>query len=197
VCRQTARWQEQRLSPVRIGINISPLQITRPDFASEVIRVLTAHRIDPTLLGMEITETAMMRNLQEASRQISILADLGIAFSIDDFGTGYSSLGQLDKLPVQTLKIDRTFVERICRPEGTYSIVDAIIAMAHSLHLEVVAEGVETEDQWICLRDLNCDTVQGFLFSRPVPAADVPALLRSGLRIHTVQPSSRVRELIA
>jgi diguanylate cyclase (GGDEF)-like protein/PAS domain S-box-containing protein len=197
VCRQFAEWQQQGLPPVRTAINISPLQITRPDFASQVIHMLTMHDINPALLGMEITETAMMRNIVEASRQMEILAEMGIAFSIDDFGTGYSSLGQIDKLPVQTLKIDRTFIERICRPNGTYSIVDAIISMAHSLRLEVVAEGVEDQDQLNCLRRLKCDTVQGYLFSRPLPAADVAALLRSNLRIQAMSADAEREAWIA
>jgi diguanylate cyclase (GGDEF)-like protein/PAS domain S-box-containing protein len=184
VCRQTAEWQRSGLATVRTALNISPLQITRPDFAGRVVEVLTLHGVDPNLIGMEITETAMMRNIGEASRQIKQLADLGVAFSVDDFGTGYSSLGQLDTLSVHSLKIDRTFVDRICRPEGTYTIVNAIISMAHSLRLEVVAEGVETVEQWSCLRDLGCDTVQGFLFSKAIPAADIPSLLTPG-RIHS------------
>jgi diguanylate cyclase (GGDEF)-like protein/PAS domain S-box-containing protein len=184
VCRQSAQWLREGLAPVRVALNISPLQITRPDFANCVVEVLSRHGVDPNLIGMEITETAMMRNIGEAGRQIKQLADLGIAFSVDDFGTGYSSLGQLDTLDVHSLKIDRTFVDRICRPEGTYTIVNAIISMAHSLRLEVVAEGVETVEQWSCLRDLGCDTVQGFLFSKALPAAEMSSLLTPG-RIHT------------
>ena len=180
VCRQSAEWQRVGLALVPVAVNISPLQITRPDFAGHVTELLALHGLNPHLLGMEITETAMMRNTSEASRQMKILADLGIGFSVDDFGTGYSSLGQLDKLPAQSLKIDRTFIRRMCWPEGTYSIVDAVISMAHSLRLEVVAEGVETQEQWSCLRLLGCDLLQGFLFSRPVPASDVPALLQLG-----------------
>jgi EAL domain-containing protein (putative c-di-GMP-specific phosphodiesterase class I) len=130
----------------------------------------------------------MMRNMTEATRQISRLAALGIAFAIDDFGTGYSSLAHIDKLPVQTLKIDRTFTERLCRPSGTYSIVDAIISMAHSLGLEVVAEGVEEPEQLKRLRDLQCDTVQGFLFSRPLPATEIPELLQRRLDLHALVP---------
>lgn len=186
VCNQSALWKLAGLPPVRIALNISPLQITRPDFSAHVAEVLTTHKVDPHLIGMEITETAMMRNLGEASRQIQLLANLGISFSVDDFGTGYSSLGQLDKLRVQSLKIDRTFTDRICHSDGTCSIVDAIISMAHSLHLEVVAEGVETNEQWECLRAMNCDTVQGFLFSRPLPADQIPSLL------HRATPPQRI-----
>jgi diguanylate cyclase (GGDEF)-like protein/PAS domain S-box-containing protein len=179
VCRQTTAWLQDGLPAVPIALNISPLQITRPDFAAHVGQVLALHTMEPSLLAMEITETAMMRNTGEAARQMKILAGLGIGFSVDDFGTGYSSLGQLDKLPVHSLKIDRTFIRRMCRPDGTYSIVNAVISMAHSLRLEVVAEGVETYEQWSALRQLNCDVVQGFLFSSPLTAEEVPALLRA------------------
>ena len=182
ICAQSAAWQRAGLPQARIDINISALQITRPDFAINVLEVLAAHNIDPHLIGMEITETAMMRNLAEASRQIEILAAIGIAFSIDDFGTGYSSLGQLDKLPVQTLKIDRTFVDRICLSDGTYSIVDAIISMAHSLRLNVVAEGVESHEQWASLRHLGCDIIQGYLFSTPLQASQITEHILQGLR---------------
>jgi diguanylate cyclase (GGDEF)-like protein len=188
ICEQLNRWKSAGLPAVRVDMNISPVQITRPDFATSVLEVLTTHRIDPRLIGMEITETAMMRNLPEASRQIELLAAVGIAFSIDDFGTGYSSLGQLDKLPVQSLKIDRTFIDRICLSDGTYSIVDAVVRMGHSLGLSVVAEGVEDHEQWACLRHLGCDIIQGFLFSKPLQASDVPAQLQDGLKTTPVQP---------
>jgi len=187
LCAQSASWQRQGLPPVRIDINISPLQITRPDFSTHVLEALATHNVDPHLLGMEITETAMMRNLAEASRQIDLLAKIGIAFSIDDFGTGYSSLGQLDKLPVQSLKIDRTFVDRVCNSGGTYSIVNAIVSVAHSLGLTVVAEGVESYEQWACLRHLGCDIVQGYLFSKPVPASEMAPILLNGLQAQPVE----------
>ena len=190
VCAQSARWLQQGLPPVRIDINISPLQITRPDFSTHILEALAAHNINPHLLGMEITETAMMRNLAEASRQIDLLAKIGIAFSIDDFGTGYSSLGQLDKLPVQSLKIDRTFVDRVCNSGGTYSIVNAIVSIGHSLGLTVVAEGVESYEQWACLRHLGCDIVQGFLFSKPIPASEMAPILLNGLQPQAVEAHS-------
>jgi diguanylate cyclase (GGDEF)-like protein len=180
VCRQMHAWRAEGLPPVHVALNISPLQITRPDFAAQLAATLETHQIDPHWIGIEITETAMMRNLGEAARQIQLLADMGISFSVDDFGTGYSSFGQLDKLPVQRLKTDRSFIDRLCRSDGTYSIVDAIISMAHTLRLQVVAEGVESHEQWECLRQLNCDIVQGFLFSEPLPAAKLSSLIRRG-----------------
>jgi len=188
VCVLLTEWRAQRLALVPVAINVSSRQITRPDFAHMVVDMIQHFKLDPKLLGLEITETAMMRNVAEATRQVSMLASLGIAFSIDDFGTGYSSLGQIDKLPVQTLKIDRSFVQRLCRPNGTYSIVDAIISMAHSLGLEVVAEGVEDADQLQRLRELKCDVVQGYLFSRPVPADDVPDMLQNRATLREFLP---------
>jgi diguanylate cyclase (GGDEF)-like protein len=182
VCEQARHWQQEGVKPVRIGLNISALQITRPDFAAYALEVLANYGVDPHMIGMEITETAMMRNLTEATRQIKLLAEAGIAFSVDDFGTGYSSLGQLDKLPVQTLKIDRSFIDRITHSDGTRSIVEAIISMARSLNLDVVAEGVETQEQWTALSHMGCDIIQGYFLSRPLIAADARLLLSNSLR---------------
>lgn len=181
VCRQLAEWKSAGLKPPSIAINVSVLEITRPDYADHVIDVLSSHSVDPELLGIEITETAIMRNLAEASRQIKRLAAIGVAFSVDDFGTGYSSLGQLDRLPVQALKIDQSFINRLGDKSGTYSIVDAIISMSGSLSLKVVAEGVETKEQLSCLRHLGCDLVQGFYFSKPLSVVDTEELLRSAV----------------
>jgi diguanylate cyclase (GGDEF)-like protein/PAS domain S-box-containing protein len=190
VCRQSAAWQREGLPPVRIGLNVSPLQLTRFDFASQVMEVLGKHEISPLLLGMEVTETTVMRNIADASRQITMLARMGIEFSVDDFGTGYSSLAHLHTLPVQTLKIDRSFTARIDETNGTYAIVQAIVFLAHSLKMKVVAEGVEREEQMDCLRRLDCDLVQGYLFSKPMPAAEVPSLLRRGPLPLAVSPAS-------
>ena len=182
VCRQSTVWRDMGLPPAAVAINVSPLQLNRCDFASHVVEVLKAYEMSPRLLGIEVTETTVMRNISEASQQIDKLARLGIDFSVDDFGTGYSSLGHLHRLPVQTLKIDRSFIERIAEPNGTYSIVQAIVFLAHSLHLKVVAEGVERQDQLDCLQRLNCDMYQGYFFSPPVPAAAIATLLRDGRR---------------
>jgi diguanylate cyclase (GGDEF)-like protein/PAS domain S-box-containing protein len=182
VCRQSTAWRNSGLPAVMMGLNVSPLQLNRFDFASHVVDVLKHYDMGPELLGIEVTETTVMRNISDASRQIETLAQMGIEFSVDDFGTGYSSLGHLHRLPVQTLKIDRSFIERITEPNGTYSIVQAIIFLAHSLRLKVVAEGVEREDQLACLQELECDMYQGYLFSPPLPAAAIATLLRDGRR---------------
>jgi diguanylate cyclase (GGDEF)-like protein/PAS domain S-box-containing protein len=179
VCRQSSAWQSEGLLPVRIALNVSPLQLTRFDFSTHVMDVLAKYEVSPSLVGMEVTETSVMRNIADATRQITILARMGIDFSVDDFGTGYSSLAHLHKLPVQTLKIDRSFIERIAEPNGTYAIVQAIVFLAHSLKMKVVAEGVEREDQLECLRQLDCDIIQGYLFSQPLPAAEIATLLRA------------------
>jgi diguanylate cyclase (GGDEF)-like protein/PAS domain S-box-containing protein len=178
VCRQSVAWQREGLPAIQIALNVSPLQLTRFDFASHVVEVLARHDLCPSLLGLEVTETMVMRNIADASRQITTLAEMGIDFSVDDFGTGYSSLAHLHELPVQTLKIDRSFIERICAVNGTYSIVQAIIFLAHSLKMKVVAEGVECQEQLDALRRLDCDQIQGYLFSPALTADGAAALMR-------------------
>ncbi len=182
VCRQRVAWQQQGLHPVRVAFNVSPLQLTRYDFSSHILEVLARYDVTPGMLEMEVTESTVMRNIGHAGRQIETLAALGIHFSVDDFGTGYSSLGHLHQLPVQTLKIDRSFTARICEPNGTYPIVQAIISLAHSLGMQVVAEGVEREEQFERLHQLKCDRVQGFLFAPALPAAAVTKLMREHAR---------------
>jgi diguanylate cyclase (GGDEF)-like protein/PAS domain S-box-containing protein len=182
-CRQSREWQDMGFHPVRIAFNVSPMQLTRFDFSSYVIERLRHHKLPPSALEMEVTESTVMRNIGQVARQIDMLARAGIHFSIDDFGTGYSSLAHLHQLPVQTLKIDRSFVERLNEPNGTYAIVQAIVFLAHSLGLIVVAEGVEREDQLDRLWQLDCDRVQGYLFSRPQPAPVITSMLAERLRV--------------
>jgi EAL domain-containing protein (putative c-di-GMP-specific phosphodiesterase class I) len=176
-CRQSREWQDQGFHPVRIAFNVSPLQLARFDFSGYVMERLHHHGLAPTGLEIEVTESTVMRNVGQVARQIETLARAGIHFSVDDFGTGYSSLARLHQLPVQTLKIDRSFVERLNDPHGTYAIVQAIIFVAHSLGLKVVAEGVEREDQLNRLWQLDCDCVQGYLFARPLPAMMITRML--------------------
>ncbi|WP_255550755.1 GGDEF domain-containing phosphodiesterase [Granulicella sp. dw_53] len=166
-CRQLMIWNRDREVPVCIAVNVSPLQLMRDDFADEVREAILEFGIDPTWLEMEITERAIL-NFDEIAKRMISLANLGIRFAIDDFGTGYSSLQHLQRLPVSTLKIDRSFIQRLSESSRSYSIVKAIIAMGHSLQMQIVSEGVEVEDQMRVLRKLHCDSVQGFLLSRPV-----------------------------
>lgn len=179
VCRQRQEWRDRGITVDRIAINVSPLQFMRMDFSRQVRQVIAELGVDPANLEIEMTETTVMRNLEEVARQMRDLAELGVQFSVDDFGTGYSSLRHLHQLPIQTLKIDRSFVERVCEPNGTSALVQAILSLAHDLGLQVVAEGVENREQMEALIRMRCDVMQGYLFARPQPADGIPALVRS------------------
>ncbi|MBT9330412.1 putative bifunctional diguanylate cyclase/phosphodiesterase [Paracidobacterium acidisoli] len=181
VCRQSASWKAKGLPPVRIAVNVSPLQFMRTDFSSNMQDLLNGYSIDPRFIELEMTETTVMRNLEDAARQMQTLSKMGVLLSVDDFGTGYSSLRHLHQLPINRLKIDRSFIERMCVPSGTWSIVQGVISLAHSLEMQVVAEGVETVEQQEALRSLECDIYQGYLYARPQRAASIPELLVSDL----------------
>ncbi len=174
--RQMKAWQEQFGRTARIAVNVSPLQLHSPDFASDAIAIMRNSRVDPQCLEFEITERAVL-NFDDVVEPMRVLAKAGITFAVDDFGTGYSSLQHLHRLPISVLKIDRSFVQRIDEPRGTEAIVQAIVSMAHSLGMSVVAEGVETERQLEVAIAMGCDAIQGFLHSSPVKAEEVPALM--------------------
>jgi diguanylate cyclase (GGDEF)-like protein len=194
-CRQSREWQDRGLHPPRIAFNVSQLQLTRFDFSSYVIERLRHYKLAPSALEMEVTESTVMRNIGQVTRQIDTLARMGIHFSIDDFGTGYSSLAHLHQLPVQTLKIDRSFIERINEPNGTYAIVQAIVFLAHSLGLVVVAEGVEREDQLTRLWQLDCDRVQGYYFAPPLPAHAIVRLMKERVRIPAASITAAIEQI--
>jgi EAL domain-containing protein (putative c-di-GMP-specific phosphodiesterase class I) len=178
VCRQLRSWAKDGMCIVPVAINVSTLQLIHVDFAERLMQTLDRYEIAPSWIHLEVTETAAMSNLDEVSVQIAELSGRGISFSIDDFGTGHSSLGRLHQLAFSELKIDRSFTEQLCRDkQSTLTIVQAIISMAHALGKTVVAEGVETETQLACLRELECDRIQGFLISRPVDPGEIPALM--------------------
>jgi len=180
VCRQLLAWRAAGNKPVAVAVNVSGLQLMHAGFARQVIATLERFGIDPRWIHLEITESVAMHDKAGVFEQMAILSAQGIEFSIDDFGTGHSSLGRLHNLPLSELKIDRSFVDRLCADGGTFSIVQAIISMAHALGHQVVAEGVETESQLACLRELDCDLFQGFLLSRPVAPGLIPGLVASG-----------------
>ena len=177
VCRQSAEWKRQGLPAVRVALNISPMQLMHADFSIKVREVLAGYDVDPEMLEIEITETSVMRDLDEVAKQMLELAAMGVRFSVDDFGTGYSSLRHLHQLPITTLKIDQSFIESVCEEADAREIVQAIISLAHSLGMQVIAEGVERSEQADLLRNMNCDQLQGFLWGRPQPAESVPALM--------------------
>jgi diguanylate cyclase (GGDEF)-like protein/PAS domain S-box-containing protein len=179
VCRQFRAWMDAGVAPERIAVNVSPLQLMRFDFSRHVAATLERFRLNARVLEFEVTESTVMPDRGfDVPHQIRTLARMGIRFSADDFGTGYSSLGRLHQLPVDELKIDRSFIQRIAEDNGTYPTVQAIIVLAHTFGMKVVAEGVETEEQVSLLRDLKCDLLQGFLFGRPLPSRMTTELLR-------------------
>ncbi len=176
-CAQNRSWQKAGLEPVRVAVNLSARQFQHRDLPAMVAEVLEETGLEPRYLELEITETIIMNDLEITIDQLIRLMNLGVRISIDDFGTGYSSLAYLKKFPIHTLKIDRSFVKDIGADSDDTAIVSAVIALAHNLKFEVVAEGVETPDQLCFLRSKNCDTVQGFFFSRPLPAEELEHLL--------------------
>lgn len=180
---QALAWQRDGVPPVRIAVNISARQIERRDeFVQRLEELLRRSGLDPSLLELEITEGAMLRDEDAAIAMLERLRDLGVGLSLDDFGTGYSSLSYLRRLPINTLKIDRTFIHGVDMHPEDAALVGAIIAMAKVLGLRVVVEGVETRRQRKFLEMLGCDEIQGFLFSQPVTADQVAELLRKSER---------------
>ena len=201
-CTQLGRWMaaNPRLSRLQVGVNLSARQFTDPDIVSIVAEALARADIPPTSLSLEITESVLMEEVEATAETLRALKNLGVGLSIDDFGTGYSSLSYLKRFPVDTLKIDRSFVDGLGIDPEDHAIVDAVVSLAHALGLKVVGEGVETQAQIQELRRLGCDAAQGYLLGRPVAATedgpDVPGtgeLVRG--RGTVAVPSGRLRVL--
>ncbi len=188
-CRQLKQWKKLSASPIRVSLNVSPSQLMRKEFASEVAASLSKCDIDPACLEMEIAERAIVR-FDDISAQMNELYAMGVRFVVDDFGTSYSSLQHLHHLPITAVKIDRSLVQRLCDTSGSYPIVNAIIALAHSLKLEVIAAGVEREEQRIILERLGCDSMQGYLFAKPASAEVVTKIL--GVASKGTLPARRI-----
>lgn len=179
-CKQSRQWQQLGLPPLPIAVNLSAVQFKQPDLTAKIAEILQANELNPELLELEITESIIMENLAAATATLQQLQEMGFRLALDDFGTGYSSLGYLKSFPLNTLKIDRTFVQDISIHEDDRAVVLTIITLAHSLKMEVVAEGVETVEQADFLREKGCDTFQGYLFSRPLPADEFTKFLQAG-----------------
>jgi len=177
-CEQCVQWQNAGLPPVRVSVNLSPRQLNDPELVAAVRTVLADTGLKPDLLELEVTESSVMHNVERALEVLGALKDMGVRLAIDDFGTGYSSLAQLKRFPIDTLKVDRSFIRELPSDSEDKAIAEAIIAMGKTLSLTVVAEGVETREQQEFLRERACDQMQGFFFSKPVPAADFAELLR-------------------
>jgi diguanylate cyclase len=171
-CRQICAWQQSEVGPMRVAVNVSARQFQRRDFADLVIAIVREFGIEPSLLEIELTESAVMRNAVSSIKSLRHLTSFGIHVSLDDFGTGYSSLSYLQRLPLNKLKIDRSFIQDLGSNSGSAQIVRAIIALGHNLQMKVIAEGVETVEQLRVLQQMGCDKYQGYYFSKPLPAGE-------------------------
>jgi len=176
-CRQVQRWRNQGYRAVRLAVNLSPLQLRRPGLAQVVERTLAATEMSADQLELELTESAIMQDDVVTETTIGELNEMGVGLTLDDFGTGYSSLSYLRRFPLQRVKIDRSFVQRITTHPGDAALTAGIIGLAHTLCLKVVAEGVESQAQAEFLRGQCCDELQGFLFSRPIPGDEFSRFL--------------------
>jgi len=176
-CLQNKAWQDAALVPMRLAVNFSARQFQQPSFISRVEEILKETNLDPSWLELEITESSIMKDPDKAIERLLELKMMGIKVAIDDFGTGYSSLNYLKRFPIDTLKIDRSFVSDLCKDPHDTAIVRAIITLGHALDLTVIAEGVETREQLESLKELECDVVQGFLFSKALSSEDFEELL--------------------
>jgi predicted signal transduction protein with EAL and GGDEF domain len=177
-CAQVRRWQTNGQSDLRLAVNLSARQFQQPDVAAQVLRALEETGFQPERLDLEITESYAMQNPEAAIQTLRDLKRLGVGISIDDFGVGHSSLSYLKRLPIDTLKIDRSFIRDITTDPDDAAIVTAVLALARTLKLLVVAEGVETEEQRAFLAGHGCDRAQGWLFSKAVPPEECERLLR-------------------
>ena len=182
VCRQIKEWMDKgyKSSIVPVYVNLSLAQFAQRDLSDFIEKAIGETGIYPSLLGFEITESIFMQDVKHTQSVLEKLRQRGISFNIDDFGTGYSSLSSLKRLPVNNLKIDISFIRDVTKNPDDASIVITIISMAHNLNLKTIAEGVETEEQWKFLRILKCDMIQGYYFSKPLPAQEVEKLLIGG-----------------
>jgi EAL domain-containing protein (putative c-di-GMP-specific phosphodiesterase class I) len=177
-CRQVAEWQRMGLQPVPVAVNVSALQFAQPDFVSTVADALTRADALPSAIELELTESLIMRDVQTSASLMRELRELGVKIAIDDFGTGYSSLSYLRRLPADSLKIDKSFLQESEFGPATLALVRAVVVLAHSTGLTVTAEGVESEDQLEIVREAGCDRVQGHLFGAALPKLAAEQLLR-------------------
>ena len=185
-CRQLRKWHDQGLAGLRVAVNISAVQLQQRGLVEIVHSALSETGVAPNMLQLEITESAAMLSFELTLHVLRELRDMGVSIAVDDFGTGQSSLIYLKHLPIDTVKIDKEFLREVTSDETAAAIVSYVINLAHTLQLKVVAEGVETEEQYTFLRHYACDLLQGYLFSRPLPANDVlPFLQQTVIRPHT------------
>ena len=189
-CRQAREWQRQvpAAASLVVSVNLSARQFAQADLITNVAAILDHVGLAPGSLELEITESVVMDQSEAAIERLKGLRALGVKLVLDDFGTGYSSLSYLRRLPLDTIKIDRSFVSVMWTDEADLPIVQAVISLAHGLGVDVVAEGIETEQQLVRLRELACDRGQGFYFARPLPPDDLRALFAATLDDRLVLP---------
>ncbi|MGL4406372.1 MAG: putative bifunctional diguanylate cyclase/phosphodiesterase, partial [Notoacmeibacter sp.] len=176
-CRAAAHWPLVNGEACMISVNVSPVQFFKQDLVALVAQVLEATGLEANRLELEVTESALVKDPEDATRVLKALREKGIRVAVDDFGTGYSSLSFLQQFPLDRLKVDRAFVKNLARGGNDYRIAEAIIQLGKSLGLNVIAEGVETQDQFETLSEINIDDIQGFLFSPPVSVAASLAII--------------------
>ncbi|MEA5620022.1 EAL domain-containing response regulator [Cronbergia sp. UHCC 0137] len=179
VCEQISAWKNRGIYPLTIAVNLSAIEFNRSDLITQIINLSETYNLDPHCLEVELTESMIMEDVENAIATMNQLQSLGIKIAIDDFGTGYSSLSYLKQFPVNTLKIDRYFIQNVTNDYQKSAITKALIQMGQSLNLKIIAEGVETEAELNFLRQNHCDAIQGFLFSRPLPKLEFEQLLLS------------------
>lgn len=182
-CRQNQLWQEAGLPPIRMAVNLSVHQLRQDNFGALVGDILAETQLNAASLELEVTESLMMDNLQQSIDTLQALCDRGITLALDDFGTGYSSLSYLRRFPIDTLKIDQSFVRNVLSDAGDAAITKTIIALAQNLQLNITAEGVETQEQFEFIKSQGCDEVQGYYFSRPLLADHLTDLLEKGANL--------------
>jgi EAL domain-containing protein (putative c-di-GMP-specific phosphodiesterase class I) len=178
VCRQAMVWQKQGVPPLRMSVNITALHFMRSDLYDLVKRVLNDSGLAPHHLCLELTESMIMSDSSRTLEKMNDLANIGVILSLDDFGTGYSSLEYLGRLPINELKIDISFIRRMLTTRNDAAVVNTIIAMGQGLNMELVAEGVETEEQLRYLQERQCGVIQGFYYSRSLPPDDLVRFCR-------------------
>lgn len=175
--RQFALWRHKRREPMILSINVSPIQYMKDGFVDELLQLLSIYQVPHQEIELEITESVLIEDFDKVTAKLRMLRDYGIRVSLDDFGTGFSSLSYLKKLPIDTLKIDKSFIDTVMSDAATRVITESIITMVRTLGLETIAEGVEQEQQYKYLHAIGCDIIQGYYFGRPLPVQEMEALL--------------------
>ncbi len=175
--RQYAKWRQNQDNSMVLSINVSAIQYMRDGFVDELLQVLSTYQVHPQEVELEITESILIEDFEKVTAKLRSLRSYGIRVSLDDFGTGFSSLSYLKKLPIDTLKIDKSFIDTVLSDGATRVITESIISMVRTLGLETIAEGVEQEQQYKYLHAIGCDIIQGYYFGRPLPVQEMEALL--------------------